>query len=49
LAKITETHDAAILLQTGFISGHTVKHLLASGAAAVIIWHWLHSSRHQLA
>jgi hypothetical protein len=49
LAKIAETYDAAILLQTGFISGHTIKHLLASGAAAVIIWHWLYSSRHQLA
>jgi len=41
LAKITEMYDDAIFMQTGFISGHTIKHLCASGAAAVIIGSWL--------
>ncbi|MBC3832192.1 hypothetical protein H8K33_11770 [Undibacterium amnicola] len=40
-AKVAEILDVAILSHTGFISGHTIKHLLASGAAALIIWNWL--------
>ncbi|WP_395008261.1 hypothetical protein [Undibacterium sp.] len=42
LAKVCEIGDAAILSHTGWISGHTMKHLLASAAAALIIWHWLY-------
>lgn len=45
VAKLTETYDVAILAQTGGISGHTIKHLLASGAAALIIGHYLHLIR----
>ncbi len=45
LAKLTETYDAAILAQTAGISGHTLKHLLASGAAALIIGNYLHLAR----
>jgi hypothetical protein len=41
VAKIAESLDAVILTYTGFISGHTIKHLLASAAAALIIWNWL--------
>jgi uncharacterized membrane protein len=42
LAKVCEIADALILSHTGWISGHTIKHLLASAAAALIIWHWLY-------
>jgi hypothetical protein len=41
LAKIAETLDVVILTYTSFVSGHTIKHLLASAAAALIIWNWL--------
>jgi hypothetical protein len=37
LAKAAELADAPILAATGFVSGHTVKHLLAAGAAALIV------------
>lgn len=40
-AKATEILDAEILHLTGFISGHTMKHLLASAAAGLICWNWL--------
>ncbi len=40
-AKATEILDAEILHLTGFISGHTLKHLLASAAAGLICWNWL--------
>jgi hypothetical protein len=37
LAKIAELGDHAIYEATGFVSGHTMKHLLASlGAAAIV-------------
>jgi len=36
-AKITELNDHQILAACGWISGHTVKHLLATVAAAVIV------------
>jgi len=36
LAKVAELEDAPIFHATGFVSGHTVKHLLAALAAAVI-------------
>jgi hypothetical protein len=35
-AKICEAYDRSILSLTGFVSGHTLKHLLA-GAAALIV------------
>ena len=37
LAKAAELADAPILAATGFVSGHTLKHLLAAAAAAVIV------------
>jgi len=37
LAKVAELDDAAIFAATGFVSGHTLKHLLAAAAAAVIV------------
>lgn len=36
LAKIAELHDHEILTLSGFISGHTLKHLIATAAAAMI-------------
>lgn len=41
MAKVAEVLDVAILSHTGFMSGHTIKHLLASAAAALITWNWL--------
>jgi hypothetical protein len=38
LAKICESFDHAILLHLGFISGHSLKHVLAALAAAWIAW-----------
>jgi hypothetical protein len=38
-AKAAELHDAQILAMNGFISGHTIKHLLATLAAALLVWH----------
>ncbi|MBI1889385.1 MAG: alkaline phytoceramidase [Burkholderiales bacterium] len=35
-AKAAELHDHGILQTTGIISGHTLKHLLATGAAATL-------------
>lgn len=37
LAKIAEVNDYQILSVTTVISGHTLKHLLAAGAAALIV------------
>lgn len=37
LAKLAELADAQILAALGFMSGHTLKHLLAAEAAAVIV------------
>jgi hypothetical protein len=37
LAKMAELHDHEILAMSGFISGHTIKHLLATVAACVIV------------
>ncbi len=36
-AKAAELHDHEILAAIGFISGHTIKHLLATAAAGVIV------------
>jgi hypothetical protein len=38
LAKIAELEDRAIYDLTGFVSGHTVKHVLASAGAAAIVF-----------
>ncbi|MFZ6818510.1 hypothetical protein [Undibacterium sp. Ji22W] len=40
LAKLTEIGDAAILAHTGLISGHSIKHLFAAGAAGLILYVW---------
>jgi len=37
LAKVLELADAQVLHATGFVSGHTLKHLVAALAAAVIV------------
>lgn len=36
-AKAAELHDHAVLDALGFVGGHTLKHLLASAAAGVIV------------
>jgi hypothetical protein len=38
VAKISELNDRALFELTGWISGHTIKHLLATVAAATIVW-----------
>ncbi|WP_348945442.1 hypothetical protein ABHF33_02265 [Chitinibacter sp. FCG-7] len=38
LAKIAELQDHAMFHQLGLISGHTLKHLLATAAAGVLVW-----------
>lgn len=38
LAKVAEVNDHAVLALLGFVSGHTLKHLLATAASAVIVW-----------
>lgn len=38
LAKATEMHDLALLEKLGWISGHSLKHLLAAGAGLLIVW-----------
>lgn len=42
VAKVAESCDALILLQTGLVSGHTLKHLLSAAAAALVLWDWMH-------
>ncbi|WLI89150.1 hypothetical protein Q4S45_21030 [Massilia sp. R2A-15] len=37
VAKVAELYDRQVLAALGVISGHTIKHLLAAGAAAVIV------------
>jgi hypothetical protein len=37
VAKVLEIADAPVLAATGFVSGHTLKHLVAALAAAVIV------------
>lgn len=37
LAKVAELHDFELLELFGWISGHTLKHLLATAAAAVLV------------
>lgn len=38
LAKIAEVFDHEIAAATGLISGHTVKHLIATAATAAVVW-----------
>ncbi|MFZ6709123.1 hypothetical protein [Undibacterium sp. TC9W] len=40
IAKITEMQDGQILQQLQFMSGHSLKHLLAALAAGLIVWRW---------
>ncbi|MBC3874086.1 hypothetical protein [Undibacterium flavidum] len=44
LAKLAEIGDAAILVHTGMISGHSIKHLLAAVAAGLILYAWRKNS-----
>jgi len=37
VAKVAELNDHAIYAQLGLISGHTIKHLLATLAAAILV------------
>ena len=37
VAKVTELHDHEIAEATGLLTGHTIKHLLATAAAALIV------------
>ena len=37
VAKVSELHDHEIAEATGLLSGHTIKHLLATAAAAIIV------------
>ena len=47
-AKATELADHAILATTGWVSGHTLKHLLAAAGAAWIVHAVIRARRHQL-
>jgi hypothetical protein len=47
-AKATELADHAILAATGWVSGHTLKHLLAAAAAAWIVHAVIRARRRQL-
>ena len=38
VAKGFELHDGDVLMATGIVSGHTVKHLLAAGAGLWLAW-----------
>ena len=38
LAKVAEVFDHDIAAALGFISGHTIKHLVATAAAAAVVW-----------
>lgn len=37
-AKVAEVEDRTIYEALGFVSGHTIKHLLAAAASVVIVW-----------
>lgn len=38
LAKLAEVLDHEIAIALGFVSGHTLKHLIATTATAVVVW-----------
>lgn len=44
LAKCAEIGDATIFAYTGLLSGHSIKHLLAAGAAGLILYAWRQNS-----
>ena len=44
-AKIAELNDRALFEATGWLSGHTIKHLLATAAAATIVRRFVRSRR----
>jgi hypothetical protein len=41
VAKAAELHDREVLQALGWISGHTIKHLLATASGAVLAYHLL--------
>jgi len=47
LAKAAELHDHEILSALGFISGHTLKHLLATAAAGTLVFRLCERVRQQ--
>jgi len=47
LAKAAELHDHEILSALGFISGHTLKHLLATAAAGTLVFRLCERVRRQ--
>jgi len=38
IAKIAELFDREIASALGFVSGHTLKHLIATAATAAVVW-----------
>jgi hypothetical protein len=44
LAKAAEVADHALLDATGFVSGHTLKHVIAAGAAGVLVRAAVHAA-----
>src|SRR5581483_341190 len=38
LAKLAEVLDHEIATVLGFVSGHTLKHLIATAATAAVVW-----------
>lgn len=45
LSKVSELNDHLLFLQLGWISGHTIKHLLATAAAAILVGHLVSRAR----
>ena len=38
LAKLAEVFDHEIATALGFVTGHTLKHLIATAATAAVVW-----------
>ena len=38
LAKLAEVLDHEIATALGFVTGHTLKHLIATAATAAVVW-----------
>jgi hypothetical protein len=45
LAKVAELNDRAVFEASGVVSGHTIKHLLATAASAVIVFNLIRPPR----